>query len=332
MSNVERAVSALGIHITDDYTDELWALCPQHKARTGKDDHNPSWSINRETGQHMCFSCGYKGGLLLLVADVKGFRKVWGASDIPDFEEAKRWLLTAAAMTPEDMAAAVVKASERATYDPPVPMSEARLAVFVEPTEDALQRRRLTAEACSQYEVLWDAKKQWWITPLRSADDWKLIGWQEKGEYDRYFKNRPPTMKKSKTLFGLHMPDVVDESGESPIIVVESPLDAVRVYAATGEAAVATCGAYVSEEQVGLLRSARPIIWAMDNPMVDPAGRKASAALLDLGRRLGVTTAKFFNYEGLTCKDPGEMSDAEIKDSIDNAIPAVYGKKAYLYL
>ena len=52
--------------------DELWAQCPQHKERTGREDKNPSWSINKDTGAHFCFSCGYKGSLHNLVRDLRG--------------------------------------------------------------------------------------------------------------------------------------------------------------------------------------------------------------------------------------------------------------------
>lgn len=331
MTNVEKAVRALGIEWEDTTGAEHTALCPMHFKRTGKEDRNPSWSINAETGQHLCWSCGYKGGLLRLVADVNGFVKIWGESEVPDYEQAKRWLLTAAAMTPEDMEAALQKANRRVQYEPPVPMSEARLAVFVDPPEEALKRRRLTLSACQMYEVLWEPKKEWWITPLRDVIDGKLIGWQEKSEFaeDRYFKNRPPTMKKSLTLFGYNVLYVLEDL--SRVIVVESPLDAVRVYCATGIPAVATCGAHVSEAQIQLLRNVEEIIWAMDNPMIDMAGRKACHMLLDMGKHYGLN-AKFFNYEGTVMKDPGEMKDADIQDAVENAIHAIHGRKAYLYV
>ena len=44
--------------------------CPMHEQRTGKPDHHPSWSINRYTYVHSCFSCGYKGTLHGLLLDL----------------------------------------------------------------------------------------------------------------------------------------------------------------------------------------------------------------------------------------------------------------------
>lgn len=56
--------------------DELHALCPAHV------DRKPSWSINLHTGQHHCFSCGWGGGVSMLVAKVIGRDgMVWDVRD-----------------------------------------------------------------------------------------------------------------------------------------------------------------------------------------------------------------------------------------------------------
>ena len=325
MSDIRKAIHALGIDFNED-GDELQALCPMHFKRTGKADGNPSWSINENSGLHLCFSCGYKGNLLSLICDIKGFTSTWGAATTPDFEAAKYWLLTSAALEPEDLLKALEKSRNRAKYEPPVPMSEARLAVFSSPPDEPLLRRRLAPDACDLYEVLWDWRKQNWITPLRDAHTDELLGWQEKGEYERYFKNRPRQMKKSLTLFGKQM---IGWNDTKIVVVVESPLDAVRVFGATDIPAVATCGSFVSDEQIQLLSNAHTVIWALDNPYVDKAGRAACASLLKQSARYGVN-AKFFNYDGLTVKDPGEMSNHEIRDSIEAAVDAMYGPQAYM--
>ena len=75
--DVQKALLRLGIP-TDQRNSELMGICPMHLERTGREDHNPSWSINLETGVHHCFSCGYKGTLLTLVAEVQDFQTSWG--------------------------------------------------------------------------------------------------------------------------------------------------------------------------------------------------------------------------------------------------------------
>ena len=72
MVDVEKVLLSLDISLVAQRGEEVQGLCPMHKARTGKEDHNPSWWINSVTGAHICFSCGYKGNVYTLVADVKG--------------------------------------------------------------------------------------------------------------------------------------------------------------------------------------------------------------------------------------------------------------------
>ena len=85
---IEGVLISLGIETTQR-GDELTGLCPMHLERTGRQDNNPSWSMNAETGVHHCFSCGYKGTLLTLVAEIKDFTTSWGNLD---FDSAKEWL------------------------------------------------------------------------------------------------------------------------------------------------------------------------------------------------------------------------------------------------
>jgi hypothetical protein len=202
----------------------------------------------------------------------------------------------------------------------PVPMSESRLAVFVEPPEYALEKRNLTADAANEYGVLWDATKEVWILPLRNPDDEKLMGWQEKGTKARTFFNRPAGLKKSLTLFG------VENQNESMVIVVESPLDAVRIASAGYSGAVATCGAIVSEEQVKLLRASDKIVCAFDT---DAAGVKASAEMRKFARKYGLNLF-FFNYGSSGAKDPGDLTNEQIAWGIANAKSSVLGELAYV--
>lgn len=82
----------------------------------------------------------------------------------------------------------------------PIEMSEARLAVFDWPPDWALQARQLTSRACETYGLMWDRRQEAWIAPIRNPDTAKLMGWQEKGQSNRTFRNRPTGVKKSITL------------------------------------------------------------------------------------------------------------------------------------
>lgn len=318
MSDVREAVEALGIEVINVQGDELLALCPMHRARTGTDDHNPSWWINEETGLSLCFSCGYAASLKGLVVDVLGLRNDKGEAD---WHSAEEWL----GNYTDSLLAASKKLGERGLWQGERPklvaMSEARLAVFTEPPQWALDARKLTARSCAKYGVLWDDSVDAWITPLREPQSpQRLIGWQAKGQGHRMFRNRPPGMKKSGTLFGY-------TGFERRMVVVESPLDCVRIQSAGFDGAVSTCGAKVSHEQIRLISSADSIILALDNPRLDKAGDAALEEFYKEALTRGIDFYQFA-YGDSGAKDPGDMTDAQITFGIENAVHSIYGLDA----
>jgi DNA primase len=184
MYDIPLTLTALSIDFTDKGNEAL-ALCPMHYEITGKEDRNPSWWINLDTGLHTCFSCGYKGNLLQLICDVKGFY----SNGVYNYREAEQWLANAAEISLEDLQATLQAMPSYINENAkPLEMSEARLAVFVEPPAEALESRKITAEAAAEYEVLWDDKAKNWILPLRDATSGSLLGWQEKGTVSRTFR------------------------------------------------------------------------------------------------------------------------------------------------
>ena len=310
----ESVLVALDIPLSYQRDDEVNGLCPMHKERTGKEDHKPSWWLNLETGKHICFSCQYKGNIYTLVRDLRGLSHEEILDFIDDQSEATTdELLERFKALPQFVSA------DSST----IPITEAHLAVYSEPPDWALRGRSISREAAKAYGVLWDTNRLSWILPIRDPDTHKLWGWQEKAAIGRFFRNHPIGVKKSKTVFGV---DVVEY--DCPVIVVESPLDAVRLYS-IGYTAVSTFGALISEEQVKLLRKAeKQIIAAFDNPYIDPAGKKACEEVGRYARKYGLEL-QYFNYSGLEAKDPGDMTRAEIEQGVTNSIDMIYGERAY---
>lgn len=324
MIDVPSVLDALGLDWMD-HGHEANALCPAHYARTGKEDRSPSWWINLETGQHICFSCGYKGNIAQLVCDVNEFYlKTWDNKYSYDYATAQTWLAEMSSIDTETLLDMVKSLPNRIeAYVKPLPMSEARLAVFVSPPTKPLSERNLTKEAARAYGVLWDNKKATWILPLREPEQHSLMGWQEKGTEQRTFFNRPAGLQKSKTLFG------VDTQNDDLAIIVESPLDCLRVYSAGFSGALALCGSQVSEEQIKLIRRSEKVIVALDNPNIDKAGKKGADEMRKLANKYGINMF-FFNYGDSDKKDPGDMTDEEIAWGIANAKSSVLGELAYV--
>lgn len=317
--DVQQALLRLGID-TDPRNSELLGLCPMHFERTGRTDANPSWSMNSETGVHHCFSCGYKGTLLTLVAEINEFTTTWGRLD---FDAAKDWLRSTIEVNFELLAKQLEEAKN--FYVPiqkPIEMSEARLAIFTDPPYWALEERDLTLEACIKYGVRWDANNDRWITPIRNADTGKLMGWQEKGQRSRFFRNRPTGVQKSKTLFG------IDIFTGGTMIVVESPLDAVKLSSLGIEGGVSTFGAAVSVDQLALMRKADRLIFAFDNPRVDAAGLVAFKDMLARTKMEGME-CWFVKYTD-DVKDIGDMEANAVQLLVDNPKHSVFGEKAFI--
>ena len=302
MIDVRATLDRLGIEGRES-GDELVAACPQHLARTGRADAHPSWSINLQTGLFLCFSCGYRGSLHTLVMDLEGVADLDAARDFV----VKGSLSNTLARIP-------------GAYTPARPrqgIPEFELSGYSSPPLWACRQRGVTPSSCAHYGVLWDLYEESWILPIRDHDG-LLLGWQEKSQVGRMFKNYPPGVKKSSTLFGYH----VFDGGQ--MIVVESPLDAVRLHSVGLTGAVATYGAIVSRQQIRLMTAADEVVMALD---ADAAGRKASRELLTQTRGV-LKSVRFFTYKDEECKDPGDLTSEQILMGIAEAKSRVLGEKA----
>lgn len=305
IDEMEDTLSRLGIEVISSRGDEFQALCPAHLERTGKEDHNPSWWINAETGAHICFSCGFKGGLQSLIAYVNGI----------SFEDANSWLNSGE----QNLTAKLERITKsKQVFEEVTEITESMLKAFSTPPMRALLDRGLGNMAASNFEVLWDERHFSWITVIRDPYTNKLLGWQEKGHTSRFFKNFPTGVKKSDTLFGYHQYTGGD------MIIVESPLDVVRLATLGIQGGVSTYGASISIHQFNLIRGAERVVFALDN---DDAGRAASEQMLSLAKDMGLE-CWFFNYSNTTMKDVGAMSKDEIEWGLAHAKHMIHGKKA----
>lgn len=287
------ALAEMGVSVIrtveSEHGDEHLIRCPKHLERAGKADRHPSCWVSNTSGAFICFSCGYSGAFVELVAD---------ALDV-DRTAAARWVLAHGRRSRDDVPLRPAR--------PTVVLTDAALALYVPPPPEALADRNLTAQACAAYGVLWDPGPKRWILPIRSPTG-ELLGWQEKNR--RHFRNRPTGVKKSKTLFGGHLLQ------PGTVILVESPLDAVYIHSLGMTGAVAAFGALVSDAQMRLIAAkATRLVLALDN---DAAGRAARDALYSRWRPRGLPILHF-DYTGVSGKDPGEMSPDEVRRAVEGA-------------
>jgi DNA primase len=115
-------------------------------------------------------------------------------------------------------------------------------------------------------------------------------------------------MKKSESLFGYRT------MRDQTIIVVESPLDAVRLKS-LGLNGIAIYGSFISKTQLNLIKSAARLVFALDN---DDAGHDANKRIVSFMQDLWFE-GWFFNYDHTDQKDIGGMSRDEVMIGLTNA-------------
>ena len=312
--NVFACMEELAIVDMRQKEDEIEGKCPMHFERIGKEDRHSSWSVNADEGFFNCFSCGYRGPFVILVRDVL---------DI-SFEEAAAWIRQRGVIerARRTLAGGVyVQDIAKGEIDTSKEINEANLALYTEVPEWACETRDLDPEMVDAMGVLWEPSTKRWILPIREPETGTLWGWQEKGK--DYFRNRPRSLQKGKTLFGL---DVFEAEFA---VLVESPLDSVRVNTALGDyACLGSMGANVTDAQIDLIRDrVDTLIVALDNPILDPAGAKASDHIRLRYAKRGLTI-KFFNYDRAPqAKDPGDkMTDEQIQWGVENAVSSILAR------
>lgn len=312
-ADIEAALTELGIRIYRSTDDEVQGWCPGHPRRVGREERHPSWSVNRTTGLMNCYSCGFKGTFLDLVMYQLFPHDVFRAA---------RWM--------RQFGVNLARAQDIVTWQQrgeklevveQTLVPETRLAMFDDVPDWALEKRFISREAVEHYGVKWNSKHDSWIIPVRMPDA-SLAGWQEKWEGRRRFINQPDDMKKSLCLFGLDVFPI----GE-PAVLLESPLDPLRLYTAGFLGGLSSYGAAVSLEQMQLIEEVTDeVVVALDN---DRDGRLHAEELrigkYDRGKMVQRPFAKgmhvrFFSYGQHQEKDLGGMEqDSDIERGLYEA-------------
>jgi Toprim-like len=275
-----------GVHQLREGTNEIGGACPRHYERLGHHDIHPSWSINKITGAHHCFSCGYSGTLNGLLHDLTGA----ASEDLEMVLKEQSFLrqMEEIALQPEQ------------TLEPVIPLlTEWHLSnVHVDVPDRLLNVRNLKREAIDVYGVRWGLDTRQWILPLRSPTG-TLLGAQYRQVGN--VVTLPEGLAKSTTLFGYCQMERYDEA-----VLVESPLDAVRLFG-LGIPAISSLGAWISAEQIRLMaRCFTTIFLALDN---DQAGHDGAAIATTALRRYGTAVVPWDYHNMAEAKDVGDVDD-----------------------
>lgn len=268
---------------------EIKARCPVHVKRTGKEDRNPSFYINAESGLWLCYSCGARGNLAHLISEMMGI----------DSEDPQVLMM----LMEHNVNQLTMPKWEK------IPDIDNNMYFhYTDVPKKYLQSRDISEEASRSHGIRWNPENASWIIPVIDPDG-ALLGWQEKSK--DFVRNHPTGIKMRHTLFG------IEKFNSSTAILVESPLDVVRFASSfEGVQCLASFGATVTNEQIRLLFSvADKVIIGFDN---DKAGIN-SAKQIFKSMPLAKNGTYWLNYSHTKAKDLGEMTDSEIEVAVSGA-------------
>jgi hypothetical protein len=259
-----------------------------HLKRTGRQDRHPSWSINRTTFLHSCFSCGYGGTLTNLLIDMTGS----APEDLEETLNRESFLRRMVETRREPDEVVTPELTDWVLMHRMVPVPDRMLGL-----------KWLRRQAIDAYQVRWYQEYRQWVLPLRGIDG-TLLGaqYRQKGAVFTL----PEGVPKSLTFFGHEVVKNHDYA-----VLVESPLDAVRLFG-LGIPAFSTLGAWVSHEQVRIMaRLFSHVIVALDN---DKAGQDSEAVVIPMLHKAGCPAVKWDytglkDEEGKPAKDVGDVPD-----------------------
>lgn len=299
----EEILTELGVEITGGNEREIQAFCPVHHLVKGRGQEKPKWYMNRDTGAWLCFSCHQAGGLQYLVELLDG--------DIEIIEQVDAKVLANTARRAK-LEQEVVE-EEKA---PEVYVSEYGFSKHPLPHRAIREIRDVTLEACETHNVRWNKEDRCFLIPLYTIKDNTLIGWQEKSK--GYFMNVPETVPKRLCLFGYQ------QFIGSRMIVVESPLDVVRLTSHGFVGSVAVMGSFVSNEQIQGIKDAGvgEVVLAFDD---DEAGDSAGDTVFERLSGLDIRVRRFRypmgnrrkNGSHRFGKDPGELSIEHLTSGLE---------------
>ena len=143
-----------GIERLHEGSKEIAGACPKHEERTGHPDHRPSWSINKFTYVHFCFSCGYKGNLTGLLVDLLGSAPV----DLEIELKQQSFLRQMAKVReePDELLEQVIPDLTDWTLR----------NILKSVPERLLKLRKLKRWAIDRYEVRWNHDTRQWVLPV----------------------------------------------------------------------------------------------------------------------------------------------------------------------
>jgi DNA primase len=278
---------------------EYACYCPFH-ANTS----SPAFYINKKTGLWHCFnpSCDKKGSFVALVKQMTGSDIAWRYR--PHYSD--------------DSLLDMLELDGGALIQTPPNWDEAMERVFLDYSNTAevieklayLLERGFSIETLEHFEVGYSERQHRIVIPARDIF-FNVVGFIGRAissdVYPKYLYSE--NFPRRETLFNLQNAKAYRE-----VIITEGSLDAMRVHQSGFPNVVATLGASIPSEHNAILgRFFDSLVLFFDN---DEAGEAAKRAIIKGNPRKDLWIVPY--PSGI--KDPGEMTEEQIKASINQKI------------
>jgi hypothetical protein len=146
-----------GIQLKSVGDREITGRCPVHVRTTGREDRSPSWSINANSGLWICFSCGARGTLSMLIAELIGTDSTWDVQKFIIQNSINR-----------------LNQKSTPTLEPVVDIDE--FSKFRRVSDERCRLRNLEPDLVFQHGVRWNPNHKAWAIPIISPSA-ELKGW-----------------------------------------------------------------------------------------------------------------------------------------------------------
>jgi len=323
--HVRSILRNLGVTIVSETYNDFLCLCPIHGNK-----NTPSFSVSHSKGVFLCFnpSCNASGDIIELVKTV---------SHRNDFE-ALRFIASMKEESTkgfeEELAAILDEKPEYADFDQNV--LDRLHNDMNDQARTYLNNRGINNDSIDYFRLGYSVGQEMVIVPVHSPDGMPvgLVGRSIEG---KRFKNSRG-LPRNKTMFNLHRA----KRESSTVIVCESSFDAIRIHQSGFPNVIATLGGFLSKENIAHLNRyfSQIIIMTDFDDKNDHRADNCRKCYPEKcnghnpGRDLGQQIIKslpsknvlWASYEyGMVyphnAKDVGELTEAEIRKCIVNAVP-----------
>ncbi len=299
--DIRAILAKLGIVVTEENRNRLYALCPYHEDRTAT-----NWFIREHgerAGQHFCFACNEGGGLVDLVQHARGYANTFSAREwLERYEQSAE-----GAPLPTGLRVRVHRATDEG-FRMPKEVCWDPLDEWVTPARDYALLRGITAEQVRRWGIGYavDGRLAGRIVfPLHDSAD-EVAGYHARifmGEGPRYYY---PHLEQERPnldlIFGeRHWPP---PRQRDRVTVFEGAIKSLAFERALGEPFAALGGVNIRPAHVGKLAGFGTVVIATDD---NQAGDGAAAQLhAQLRRHIGVVRVTL-------PADPDEMSSDSLR-------------------